>query len=139
MIRLATKYTLSQFKDALPQNYRQKSLEIYNITQKTHHNNKIWCFYLLPSTFFYSKQLEKLRKFGKIFRIVMNFFAVTMRDANHLILVFASNDEAATSLAGRCLSIVRQFQKPMRSLLRHLKQKPVSGKRHPASLHRKNS
>ena len=34
-------------------------------------------------------------------------------------------------------SISRQFQEPMRLLLRHLKQKPVSGKRHPASLQRK--
>ena len=61
-----------------------------------------------------------------------------MLDDDYLILVSASNDEAWILLAGEIgqsfligQSISRQFQQPMKSLLRHLKPKPVSGNRHP--------
>ena len=41
LIRLATKYKLLQFYDLSTQEYRQKTLKIYQITQNKLHNYKI--------------------------------------------------------------------------------------------------
>ncbi len=68
----------------------------------------------------------------------VDFFAVTVRDAIYLILVFVLNDDNEISLAFETENNRFQFQKPMKSRCRHSKQIPVSGKLHPGQSQRKN-
>ncbi len=88
-------------------------------------------FIILAVTFFVVNNIEKAKNKHSFLNNFADFFAVTIRDAIYLILVFVLNDDNEISLAFEIGTNCFLFQKPMKSRCRHSKQIPVSGKLHP--------